>query len=139
MSRVRIVRTPANAVPVGGDAGSGFLPAIESAVAGGHLEEILVCGHSRCRALLAAFRSRRADRSGPETPAEDGQGRSPGRLIRGVPESAALLAEAKANVLVQLEALLGNPVIAGAVSRGTLALQGWAVLSVRLYILTRPG
>ncbi len=140
-SRVSVVRTPANAVPTAGYAGTIFRSAIRSEVIRGRLKEILICGHSRCHALRTRIRSSRCD--GPVASRAiraGGLKLGPERLIRGMKESAAVLAEVKKNVLVQLDALLADTIIGEAAAHGTLTLRGWVHLDESgLFLAYDPG
>ena len=121
-----VVRNAGNIIPPAGAGGLGEAAAIEFAVDELGVENIVVCGHSRCGAMGALVKGAEFIRSpalrewvGFATDAAAGLSRlsaSQGDLVTQV---------AQKNVLVQLDNLRSHRCVNEAVSAGRLHLHGW--------------
>ncbi len=124
-----IYRNAGNIIPPYGASSGGEAAAIEYAVAVLKVEDIVVCGHSKCGAIGALLH--------PETVAEMpsirdwlGHAESTRRIIAEnyqhlTGDQARLTAAVEENVLVQLDNLRTHPCVAAAFARQQLNLHGW--------------
>lgn len=121
-----LVRNVGNLVPPW-DASRGFhgtTAAIEFAVLKLGVRDIVVCGHSDCGAVKAMYED-----PIPEAPHLDrwlDLGRD--AVLPVVPGPEALRRTEQRLVVLQLERLLGYPMVAARVERGELFLHGWHYL-----------
>jgi carbonic anhydrase len=121
-----VVRNVGNLVPpFEPDAGyHGTSATIEFAVLVLGVRDIVVCGHSHCGAIAALYR--------PPTPASPHitkwLGLARPAALPGPPDDALLRRTERRSVVVQLERLMGYPMVRDAVDRGDLRLHGWYYL-----------
>lgn len=124
-----VLRNLGNIVPAyGADMEGAAASTIEFAVTALGVKDIIVCGHSHCGAMMAMLDGERL-RDLPLVEKWLVHADATRAIIR---ENYAHLAEEQIlnvaiqeNVLSQLESLKTHPVVAAAVGRGELALQGW--------------
>lgn len=120
---VFMVRNVGNLVPPweGGDGYHGTAAAIEFAVLQLGVRDIVVCGHSHCGAIRALYRS------APEESRHLGPWLDLARdAVLPVRESEeALRRVEQRSVVLQLERLLGFPMVRSRVEKGELFLHGW--------------
>jgi len=124
-----IMRNAGNIVPPYGASSSGEAGTIEFAISALKIQQIVVCGHTRCGAIGGLLY--------PETVKELPAVRSwlshAEATLRIISENykhledqeARLEAAVEENVLVQLENLRTHPSVAAAVARGEMRLFGW--------------
>ncbi len=123
-----ILRNAGNIVPPHGAADGGEAATIEFAVAGLHVKDVILCGHSHCGAMKGLLE--------PETVAPMpavaswlNYAATTQRIVRDnyahLDEKRLLMAAVQENVLVQLENLRTLPAVASALVRGDLHLHGW--------------
>ena len=123
-----VLRNAGNIVPRASSEGSAEGAAVEFAVTGLHVRDIVVLGHSHCGAMQGVV-----DPSGlADLPLVERWLRHASEARRAVRESFAdadmetkIAAATEANVLAQLENLQSYPVVAGARAKGRLRLHGW--------------
>ncbi|MBK7793195.1 MAG: carbonic anhydrase [Betaproteobacteria bacterium] len=121
-----LVRNVGNLIPPW-DASHGFhgtTAAIEFAVLKLGVRDIVVCGHSHCGAVKAMYED-----PIPEAPHMNrwlDLGRD--AVLPVVPGEDALRRTEQRLVVLQLERLLGYPMVAARVQEGTLFLHGWYYL-----------
>ena len=99
----------------------GTMAAIEYAVLGLKVERIIVCGHSHCGAIRTAYEG---------APEEAVALRAWLKLLEEamlpvVPSHEAMQRTEQRGVVLQLERLLGYPMVRRAVEAGHLSLHGW--------------
>ena len=99
----------------------GTMAAIEYAVLGLKVERIIVCGHSHCGAIRTAYEG---------APEEAVALRAWLKLLEEamlpvVPSHEAMQRTEQRSVVLQLERLLGYPMVRRAVEAGHLSLHGW--------------
>ncbi len=99
----------------------GTMAAIEYAVLGLKVERIIVCGHSHCGAIRTAYEG---------APEEAVALRAWLKLLEEamlpvVPSPEAMRRTEQRGVVLQLERLLGYPMVRRAVEAGHLSLHGW--------------
>lgn len=99
----------------------GTMAAIEYAVLGLKVERIIVCGHSHCGAIRTAYEG---------APEEAVALRAWLKLLEEamlpvVPSPEAMQRTEQRSVVLQLERLLGYPMVRRAVESGHLSLHGW--------------
>ncbi len=99
----------------------GTMAAIEYAVLGLKVERIIVCGHSHCGAIRTAYEG---------APEEAVALRAWLKLLEEamlpvVPSPEAMQRTEQRSVVLQLERLLGYPMVRRAVEAGHLSLHGW--------------
>jgi carbonic anhydrase len=123
-----VIRNAGNIVPCYGTSNNGEMAAIEFAVLGLGVRDIIVCGHTHCGAMKGVLN--------PESLAEMPSVRE---WLRHSDSAAAIIKDhyahlehddlvtaiAEENVLVQLEHLRTLPVLASRVPRGIVNLHGW--------------
>lgn len=125
-----LVRNVGNIVPAYGNMVGAVSSAIEYAVGALKVKNIIICGHSNCGAMHALL-----DLNAPKLEAMPTV-----RLwLRNAEAARARFADlraedagpadieslAEANILLQLTHLRTHPVVAGALARGELTIQGW--------------
>lgn len=123
-----ILRNAGNLVPPYGAAPGGEAATIEFAVAGLHVKDIILCGHSHCGAMKGLL---------DPPPRQDfpalTQWLAHAELTRRVVRDAypdrdgadLLNVTIQENVLAQMENLRTHPVVASGLARGALKLHGW--------------
>ena len=122
-----VLRNAGNIVPARG-IGSGEECTIEYAVSALGVRDIIVCGHTQCGAMKGLL----APESLTGLPAV-ARFLEHARATKEIVDACyghlegddKLLATIEENVLVQIDALRTIPAVAGALSRGKLALHGW--------------
>jgi len=118
-----IVRNMGNFIPpFEPDAGyHGTSAAIEFAVLSLAVRDIVVCGHSHCGAIQALYT--------PPNPATPHISRwldlARAAMLPEVPAQEALRRTEKRSVVLQLERLIGYPMVRDRVDEGNLCLHGW--------------
>jgi carbonic anhydrase len=123
-----VIRNAGNIVPCYGTSNNGEMAAIEFAVLGLGVRDIIICGHTHCGAMKGVLN--------PESLAEMPSVRewlrhsdSAAAIIKDhythLEDEALVTAIAEENVLVQLEHLRTLPVLASRVPRGIVNLHGW--------------
>ena len=123
-----ILRNAGNIVPPHGPNVGGEVATIEYAVAVLGVTDVIVCGHSHCGAVgallnldsladLPAVRSWLGHAEATRRIVKENYKHLDGEALRNV--------AVQENVLVQLEHLRTQPVVAAAVARGALRLHGW--------------
>jgi carbonic anhydrase len=99
----------------------GTTAAIEFAVLGLKVERIIVCGHSHCGAIRAAYEG-----APPEAVALKAWLRlATDALLPVQPGPEALRRTEQRAVVLQLERLMEHPIVRSRVERGELTLHGW--------------
>jgi carbonic anhydrase len=102
--------------------------AIEYAVAGLKVRNIVICGHSECGAMGAVLAEHGLD-DAPNLALWLGHAQAAAMQLKLEPENAHGLARhdrlSQLNVLVQLDHLMTYPVVRQAVEAGNLHLSGW--------------
>ena len=123
-----IVRNAGNIIPPHQPAAGGEQATIEFAVTALGIQDLIVCGHTRCGAMKGLLDPAGLD----EMPAVRhwlGHAEATRRIIRTkythLDDPARLTAAAEENVLVQLENLRTHPAIAAGLAKGDLKLHGW--------------
>jgi len=124
-----VLRVAGNLVPCYGTLPSGEAATIEYAVAVLNVQDIVVCGHSRCGAMDALIRGQNLD-GVPAVKTYLQHAESTRRLVlerhADVHDPGNRLQRAiEENVLVQLDHLRTHPSVASALSRDQLQLHGW--------------
>lgn len=123
-----IVRNAGNIVPPHGPLNSGEEAAIEFAVVGLGIKDIIVCGHSHCGAMKGLLQPENL-REMPAMGAWLSHAEATRRIMRDrythLTDNALVTATAQENVLVQLENLRTHPAVAVGLARGDLKLHGW--------------
>lgn len=126
-----LVRNVGNIVPCYGTSNNAEMAAVEYAIVGLGIEDVIVCGHTGCGAMQALLDpSTRQDSSRlPCVSAWLGHADATREIVQthyGHLEGQALIdAAAEENVLVQLEHLRSLPAIAAAISSGKVRVHGW--------------
>ncbi|MEX2120879.1 MAG: carbonic anhydrase [Pirellulales bacterium] len=124
-----IQRSAGGMVPPHGTAGGGEAATIEFALVGLGVREIVVCGHSDCRAIQALLAADGIRDSMPAVCAWLGHGEAARRIVRQkyahLGGADLLNVAIQHNVLIQLEHLRTHPAVAARLARGELALHGW--------------
>jgi len=122
-----ILRNAGNLVPPHGVHG-GEAATIEYAIKQLHIQDVIVCGHSKCGAMQGLL-APEALRELPEVAAWLGHARA---ILPAVEQAAATLPPdeklnlaIESNVLLQLEHLKTYPFVADGLSAGLLRLHGW--------------
>ena len=124
-----IYRNAGNIIPPYGASSGGEAAAIEYAVAVLKVEDIVVCGHSRCGAIGALLQPEKVAGM-PSIRDWLEHAESTRRIIAEnyqhlTGEEARLTAAVEENVLVQLDNLRTHPCIAAALARQQINLHGW--------------
>jgi carbonic anhydrase len=124
-----IQRSAGGMVPPHGTAGGGEAATIEFALVGLGVREIVVCGHSDCRAIQALLADGGIRDSMPAVCAWLGNGEAARRIVRQeyahLGKTDQLNVAIQHNVLIQLDHLRTHPAVAAGLARGELALHGW--------------
>jgi carbonic anhydrase len=123
-----ILRNMGNIVPPFGASGGGEGATIEYAVEVLGIQDIIICGHSRCGAMAALLgpdlRSQYPSVAGWLSHADATR-----RILRdkygGLEGDRLLSAAVQENVLVQIENLRTHPAVASGLACGRLKLHGW--------------
>jgi len=123
-----ILRNAGNIIPPHGAANGGEGATIEYAVAALGIQDIIVCGHSHCGAMMGLLDPKGLDDM-PAVGAWLAHAEATRRIIKEkyseLSNSALLTATVEENVLVQLEHLRTHPAVAAGLARGKLKLHGW--------------
>lgn len=123
-----ILRNAGNIVPPYGAASSGEAATIEFAVTGLGVEDVIICGHSRCGAMRGLM-DKESLKSMPAVAAWLSNAEATRQIMcekYSTLEGPALLtATVEENVLVQLENLRTHPCIAVKLAQRKLKLHGW--------------
>lgn len=123
-----ILRNAGNIVPPHGASKGGEAAAIEFAVIGLDIQDIIICGHSLCGAMSGLLHPESLEGM-PAMTAWLGHAESTRRIIREKYNdrtgAALLTATVEENVLVQLENLRTHPPVAARLAAGKLKLHGW--------------
>ncbi|MEX2119450.1 MAG: carbonic anhydrase [Pirellulales bacterium] len=124
-----ILRSAGGMVPPHGTAGGGEAATIEFALVGLGVREIVVCGHSDCRAIQALLAADAIRDSMPAVRAWLRHGEAARRIVRQkyahLGKADQLNVAIQHNVLIQLDHLRTHPAVAAGLARGELALHGW--------------
>lgn len=99
----------------------GTMAAIEFAVLSLHVEQIVVCGHSHCGAIRTAYEGAPEEAVALKAWLELARE----ALLPVCPSPEALRRTEQRAVILQLERLMGYPMVARSVSAGTLTIHGW--------------
>ncbi len=123
-----IIRNAGNLVPCYGTSNNGELAAIEFAVVGLGIKDIIICGHSHCGAMKGVLKPDSV--SGLPTLKQwlihaDATAEIIKDHYQHLEGDALVTATAEENVLVQLEHVRTLPCVASRISRGQLNLHGW--------------
>jgi carbonic anhydrase len=122
-----IVRNVGNIVPPHGTS-NGEAAAIEFAVVGLEVKDIIVCGHTDCGAMKGLLGLAEIDEM-PNLKTWLGHAEATRRIIKENYQqhqgTALTTVTAEENVLVQLEHLRTLPAIAARLARGDVRLHGW--------------
>lgn len=123
-----VIRNAGNIVPPHGRDVGGEAATIEYAVAALKVKEIIVCGHTHCGAMDAVI-NRHTLAELPCVAAWLSHADATERIIRQhyqhLEGNALINATVQENVLVQLEHIRTQPVVAAGLAGGTLRLHGW--------------
>ncbi len=123
-----IVRNAGNIVPPHGPDAGGEAATIEYAVAVLKVNDIVVCGHSHCGAMVGLLNPASVAEL-PIVKAWLGHSDATRRIIaenyQHLNDEDRLSVAIQENVLVQLEHLRTQPAVAAGLARGTLRLHGW--------------
>jgi carbonic anhydrase len=123
-----IVRNAGNIVPPHGPDAGGEVATIEYAVAVLKVKDIIICGHTHCGAMTAAIHPEKA-KGLPRVTAWLSHAESTRQIIhdhyRHLEGDARINAAVQENVLVQLDHLRTQPVVAAGIAGGTVRLHGW--------------
>lgn len=123
-----IVRNAGNIVPAFDAIHGGEDATIEYAVSGLGVQDVVICGHTRCGAMDALLHPERTEKlpavSRWLSHANDTKRRIE-RDCKHLTGEALWRAAIEQNVLVQLDNLSTHPCIAAAVESGRLRLHGW--------------
>jgi carbonic anhydrase len=123
-----VVRNAGNIVPCHGTANNGELAAIEFAVVGLGVKDIIICGHTQCGAMKGLL-SPDAVKTMPSVAEWLKHAESTAEIIKDhyqhLEGDDLVTATAEENVLVQLEHVRTLPVLASRVSRGLVNLHAW--------------
>jgi carbonic anhydrase len=123
-----IVRNAGNLVPPHGTSNNGEAAAVEFALVGLGVKDIIVCGHSRCGAMSGLLEPEKLH-SMPAVREWLRHAEATERIIREnynhLSGDALLTATAEENVLVQLEHLRTLPAVASRLARGEVKLHAW--------------
>ncbi|WP_394841007.1 carbonic anhydrase [Pendulispora brunnea] len=123
-----IIRNAGNIIPphslhVGGEAAT-----IEYAIAALKVKDIIICGHTRCGAMKAVVHPADVNEL-PRVASWLAHAEATRQIIREhyrhLEGEARVTATVQENVLVQLEHLRTQPMVAAGIAGGTLRLHGW--------------
>jgi carbonic anhydrase len=120
-----IVRNAGNIVPPYGASGGGEEAAIEFAVEGLGVSNIVICGHSHCGAMAALAKRTNLDAL-PSVAKWLGNARATQRRIESAQAGEAdLLSFVEENVLVQADNLRTHPAVSAALRNDRVRIFGW--------------
>jgi carbonic anhydrase len=123
-----IIRNAGNIVPPHGPFPGGEAATIEYAVAALKVKDIVVCGHTHCGAMKAVVNPQDV-KTLPRVAAWLGHADATREIIqqhyRHLEGPALVTATVQENVLVQIEHLRTQPLVAAALAAGTVRLHGW--------------
>lgn len=123
-----ILRNAGNLIPPHGSDAVSEAAAIEFAISGLGVRDIIVCGHSRCGALKALLEPGLIAKM-PAMQRWLVHAEATGRIMqenyRHLSGMPLWTAAAEENVLVQIENLRTHPAVAAALQRGEVRLHGW--------------
>lgn len=123
-----ILRNVGNIIPPHGTTNNGEAAAIEFAVAGLQIKDIIVCGHTHCGAMKGLLNPKSIEHL-PSTTEWLKHAQATQQIMRenyaGLKGDKLLTAAAEENVLVQLQQLETIPVVAARIMRGELRLHAW--------------
>lgn len=123
-----VLRNAGNLIPPYGTGRGGESATIEYAVAGLHIRNIIVCGHTHCGAIKALL-DLEAHGDLPETTNWLRHAESTRRIVNGrcgdLPFNQRWTIAVEQNVLSQLDNLRTHPVVASALAHGELNVFGW--------------
>lgn len=117
-----VVRNAGNIVPPFGAANGGEQAAIEFGIEGLGVQNIVVCGHSKCGAMAALSQGIDAQAL-PSTAAWLGHASATKRILAD--KSCTLNECIEQNVLVQIQNLKTHPAVATGINEGRLKLFAW--------------
>lgn len=123
-----VMRNAGNIVPPYGASNGGEAAAVEFAVAGLGVKDIIVCGHSQCGAVSGLLKPDTLDRM-PSVAEWLRHAATTKRIVEekysDVPAAEQISYAVRENVLVQLHNLRTHPAVASRLARGELKLHGW--------------
>jgi len=124
-----ILRVAGNIIPPYGAVFGGEAATIEYAVSVLNVQDIIVCGHSRCGAVSSIIDGKSLDKL-PAVKTYLQHAEATRRIVEEnysnvTDPDARLTLAVEENVLVQLENLRTHPSVAAALSRRALTLHGW--------------
>lgn len=117
-----VVRNAGNIIPPFGASKGGEEAAIEFAIDGLKVSNVVICGHSQCGAMSALIDKSKVA-SLPSVHRWLDHAESTLRRLR--PEKKNVDCAIHENVLVQVDNLKTHPAVSAAISRGTLRIFGW--------------
>lgn len=119
-----VVRNAGNIVPPFGASRGGEEAAIEFAVDGLKVSNVVICGHSHCGAMAALVGKVKVD-SLPSVKDWLGHAQATKRRIDVGQGTVSLNAVAEENVLVQADNLKTHPAVSSALREGRIRIFGW--------------
>jgi len=119
-----IVRNAGNVVPPYGASRGGEEAAIEFAVDGLGVTNIVICGHSQCGAMAAIANNVNLDKM-PSVKRWLDHAQSTRRRMADNPECCDLQHVVEDNVLVQVDNLKTHPAVSAALRAGRVHIFGW--------------
>lgn len=123
-----ILRNAGNIIPPHGAANSGEAATIEFAVEALGVKDIIICGHSGCGAMAGLLEPAKLAQL-PATAEWLAHAEQTRRIIdanyKHLEGERLLTAAVEENVLVQLENLRTQPVVAARLAKGDLRIHGW--------------
>ena len=119
-----VVRNAGNIVPPFGASRGGEEAAIEFAIDGLKVSNIVICGHSHCGAMAALMGKVNLDNL-PSVRDWLGHAQATKKRIERSGSDIALNAVVEENVLVQTDNLKTHPAVSGALREGRIRIFGW--------------
>jgi len=123
-----VLRNAGNIIPPYGASNGGGAAAVEFAVSGLGVKDIIVCGHSQCGAVSGLLHLEKLKEM-PTVAAWLQHASTTKRIVddkyADVSDDDLMTAAIKENVLVQLDNLRTHPSVASKLSRGELNLHAW--------------
>jgi len=123
-----IIRNAGNIIPPYGAACSGEMAAIEFALDGLNIKDIIICGHSHCGAMKALLEPPLIDRM-PAMKSWLMNAETTKRVVfdyyQHLEGDAKLMATIEENVLMQLKNLSTHPAVASKLSKNEIRLHAW--------------
>lgn len=119
-----IVRNAGNVIPPYGASRGGEEAAIEFAVDGLNVTNVVVCGHSQCGAMAAIANNLNLEKM-PSVKRWLDHAQSTRRRLEDSPELCNLQHVVEDNVLVQVDNLKTHPAISAALRMGRVQIYGW--------------